>query len=416
MAHTRIEIPRAPFTRAHRVIDAVSVATLFLAAFFLYRFNLRFLAPVTFHTNDVIFGADTAQTLDAIGRATFDDDMWKHLLFSVTMNPIVRGIARLLSADMQRATVITLAALGAANVAGTFVLLARHVSSQPLAFLLAVLYGVCFSNLVIFSVPETYALSNLMILAYLAILLRIRSRLSSANSLILAGAAGVGSLFNPPLLSLMTIHLALMLVNSPRSWRRWAGTAAANFALAGGLFLAANISVRGWAFFDYSRTYARQWASVRNLLSPGNVLAVGLDFVVYSVAAPVGQLTSALGWRDFRGFFSSFFRFVTLAMVLAGAVVSYQGLLARWRQGDRLGLCLTAWITLMVIFYTYFDPREAMLYSSQVLLPLGLVFASSYQMLKLRPTPKAVALTLAIAWLAINNVTTILSRLPTVRP
>jgi hypothetical protein len=61
------------------------------------------------------------------------------------------------------------------------------------------LYGVLFSNLVFFSIPETYSLANVGILVFFLLIIRCRGEITKKRAIILGVASGVGALANPPL-------------------------------------------------------------------------------------------------------------------------------------------------------------------------------------------------------------------------
>jgi hypothetical protein len=64
---------------------------------------------------------------------------------------------------------------------------------------------------------------------------------------------------------------------------------------------------------------------------------------------------------------------------------------------------LLSWMVLMTLFYTYFNPREAMLYSSQILLPLTFVLALAFETVRVRAPIKYGVVATACALLALNN-------------
>ena len=57
--------------------------------------------------------------------------------------------------------------------------------------------------MILFSIPETYVLTDLMILIYLYCLIRFKSDLTLKKTILLSVIIGLGSLSNPPLLLLL---------------------------------------------------------------------------------------------------------------------------------------------------------------------------------------------------------------------
>jgi hypothetical protein len=293
-----------------------------------------------------------------------------------------------------------LALLSALGVTGAFLLLKSYFSSARLALLFACLYAFFFSNLVIFSIPETYSMSNLTILLYLSYLLRVRGSLAGRDSLVLSVLAGFAALFNAPLLSLMAIHLVSMLRRVEP--KRWALLAVSNAALGALVFLLGNFLINGWAFISFYTDYTSSWASIGNLLDIGSVASVVVDFFFYSVLSPTRHPHGTWGWQGLSGYWSS-----PLGAVLFPLLAIYicYGIFAaiKHHKSHPLAGSLLAWMVLMTLFYTYFNPREAMLYSSQILLPLTFVLALAFETVRVRERIKYGVVATACALLALNN-------------
>ena len=150
----------------------------FAVGFAIFYWNQRFLAGIVYGKNDIVFGADTRDTFRSLREINFDNDIKKHILFSLTLTPVVTFFRSLLSVSFQRSLRITFALVAGLNVAGVFYLLRKNNKHVTISLLITLLYAFCFSNLVIFSIPETYQMSNLLILLYLAALFSLRDRLN----------------------------------------------------------------------------------------------------------------------------------------------------------------------------------------------------------------------------------------------
>ena len=379
----------------------VLTASVFFTAFLFFLFNLWFWSPVTFHTRPIMFGADSKNLIEELGQVkSSDNDFFKHPFFYLTAYPLVHAFQWVPFLDEHSSKLLILALLSALCVMGAFLLLKSYFSSTRLALLFACLYAFFFSNLVIYSIPETYSMSNLTILLYLSYLLRVRGSLNGRNSLVLSLLAVFASLFNAPLLSLMIIHLVLLLRRF--DFKRWATLAAVNVALGALVFLLVDSLIHGWAFLSLYRDYASTWVSIRNLLDMGSVATVIIDFFFYSVLSPTGQLPSSLGWQDLSGYWRS--PLGTVLFPLLASFICY-GLFAaiKHHKSHPLAGSLLSWMLLMTLFYTYFNPREAILYSSQILVPLSFILALAFETIRVRVRIKYGVMATGCALLALNN-------------
>jgi hypothetical protein len=380
---------------------AILAACIFLMAILFFYGNLSYLSQQTFVRNNDIFGADTADTVDAMRQLTFGGDMRKHLFFSVSTFPLVRILQKVFAVSQDSSIRLVLALLGALNVTGVFLLLKYYFTSMFTALAFTFFYAFCFSNLVLFSIPETYAQSNLMTLIYFAILIRVRDSLNWSNSIILSLLAGLAALYNPALLSLIIMQIILSFRQS--SLKRRFALAMVNTAVGGLLFLSVNYLIQGKGFVKFFWSYSSTWASLSNLLDLKKIAGVAVNFFFYSISSPVDHLPAKLGLHDLSGYLQSPLRlillFVVISCILCGTILAIS------RRGKNRGLALSslAWMLAMILFYTYFNPQESLLYSSQVLLPLLLIMANTFETIQLRPLLKYCAMMLVCVLLAINN-------------
>jgi hypothetical protein len=382
-------------------------ATVFLAtgvllsSFFFFLHNIWFLSSTTYAHPGLIFGADTVEVVHAMRQVTFRDDMKKHLLFSATVAPLVSAFQHVPGISEDRSIALVLALLGALNIVGAFLLLRSLFLSTPMAALFSSLHAFFFSNLVIFSVPETYALSDLTILLYLSVLLKVRDSLNWRNCTVLSSLAGLASLYNPPLLSLMVIHIYLLWRQS--KVRDWARLGAMNLAVGALIFLAANYLTQGWAFLSFLSAYSGRWGSALNLLDIRLFSDVLADFLFYSVSSPIRHLPAALGWQGISGYLDSWLGILLLPLQLTFICYAAYVSVSRSSQNRWLYVGLLAWIFLMILCYTYFNPGEAMLYSSQILLPLLIILVNAFETIRARAPYKYLAVSIFGGMLAINN-------------
>lgn len=378
--------------KGRRIFLALSI---FMLALGFYYFNQHLLTPIALNAQDVIFGSDTQEIVEALLHPTFENDMRKHVLFSVTLAPVIQWLDALPMLSALRAMRLVLAGLAALNVLGVF-LVAQAENRTPEAVLFTMLYAFSFANLVVYSIPETYAMSNLMIMAYLLAVYVLRDRLDGRHSLGLSALAGLAALYNTPLLSLAGIHTLLRFGKMP-FWR-WVLSGLGNLALAGGILLGVNLLVYGTDIFSFWRGYSSQWASSLNLLNPGYVGTVLVDFFLFSIASPVQHLPFGLGWQNWPAYWQT--PSGALLGLLVPAVLGI-GLITACQKRNPFDLALLAWVGVMTLFYIYFNPLEAMLYASQILAPLMIVLSRAFQSLPVLARVRRgilMLLVMALAW------------------
>lgn len=345
--------------------------SLFLASFVFYLMNLLHLSPVFFATNHgPFFGADTRDIANNMRVPTLHMDMRKHLLFSVVTESLVDVVRLVFRLTEDRAIMVSLGLLSAANVTFAWWILHRFVTSVALATVLAITYGLTFSNIVFFSIPETYSLSNWFILVYFALLLAMKNTGSWGSAVILGASAGVASLFNPTLLS-------LSLVGVLYRWR-WGELKAVIGYGALTLFVALLVCILPYAYVhgmenvEYVANYTESWASIDNLFNAREVALVSASFLLFSVVRPFTELTEVIELNHLLGYLQNPLAMVTLFFYLG---ISIAAIGQAIRHSDRLVWPIFIWFGVMLTFFIYFNPRESLLYSSQVLFPLALLVA-----------------------------------------
>lgn len=381
------------------VSDALTV---FLIAFLIICLNFQFLSQFTLiGKNDVIFEADTHDSAKSTHNVIYNRDMWKHLLFSATLSPIRNLIENILTTSLSRSIVITFSILSAFNVMGVFLLLKKIFSSTRFVSLLTGVYTFFFSNLVLFSIPETYSLSNLMILIYLSILICVYKQLNWLYSFILSIISGIAALYNPPLFSLIIIHLFLLI--KKLKFRDWILLVISNLLIGLIIFFSIYYQIHGNEFIPYLLNYSNKWASLENFLYPKKILTVLVNFFFFSILSPVNYLPNRLGWGDFLTYLKSPIGVCLFFFIFCLLCSSVYFVLTKKTDTQRLLISFLIWISMMFLFYIYFNPEESLLYSSQILLPLILIMANAFEDLKSKPNLKYAILLILFVLLGINN-------------
>jgi len=395
---TRLLVAARARYQAHSHI--ILPLAIFAMTSLLYGFNVRLFSPLTFSSDGIVVG-DTKEVVRHMRQLSFDGDMMKHSLFSATTAPLVGLLQDATSVSQSEAIVLVLAMVAALNITGVFILLRTFFSAAGPAFLFTFVFAAFFSNLVLFSIPETYALSDLLILLYLSVLLRVGRKSSWPTSLGLSLLAALASLYNPPLLSLMTIHMVLFYNRSKRG--PWIRSSLANLALGGLFYLSMNLLIHGSAFLGYLSDYGGRHFSPLNLLHWSNMTNVFVNFFMYSILSPVGYLPGYLRLQDFSGYLQAPLRCLLLIIlesaVFGGIVVA----VTRQTNHRRLAVSLLSWILLMLVFYTCYTPRDATLWSLQILLPLMIILAIAFNTIQIRPWVKSGAVLVVSALVAVNN-------------
>jgi hypothetical protein len=396
-----------PAARAERFAraDVGAAAALGLLSFGLYLAAAWHLAPYLGALDHRSFGGDTATSARAMLHPAFE---WKHPLFSPVTWPLVALLQGLLGLSPDASVRVVLALLAAANVILMYALLRRFVTSRLLSIWFSVLYALLGVNLLIFGIPETYSTSNLAILAYLLAFAAVRHRVAARDATTLGALAGIASLCNPPLLSLLGIHT--LYAARRRGLRAAAAPGVRSLLVALAVFAAANVLTHAVAsgdplwFLERSTGYAERYASWSHFADLRAVATVGGVFLLSSVIAPMSTFLQRPSGHEMAAYLGS-----------PGAalfVLVYAGwglyVVARCIGGrDVLGACLMAWIAGLLLFYVYWNPPTATRFSPQILAPLTLVLARPFAS-HARGHPAAYAtLGAASGFLAVHNLVTV---------
>jgi hypothetical protein len=354
----------------------LALSLIFLICFFaMYTYSQRQTSGFIYWFDDWVFYADGSGSYDHMKEISFDGNMWRHPLYPLIVSPLMIGIKAVFGFGNRQAAKVVVALLAALNVALFFILLHYCLREKIIAFVFTCLYGVLFSNLVFFSIPETYSLANLGILVFFILVIRFRRDITKKRAVTLGVAAGVGALVNPPLgLLLVSVYvLCLRRLAWHPGLRRciWATLTALL------VYLGANFLLFGLDYLDKSQKLANRWATVANFFEPMNWLNVGVSFFVYAVVSPLDELKRSIGLEDFSGYFQAPLKVLVFAVFIGFLIFAIYRLVRRG-AGD-LVLTSAAWLAVLSIFHLYFNPREALLYSCQALGPfmliLGRVFA-----------------------------------------
>ena len=341
--------------------DVLVVLALLVGASSLYLYMAVQLEDVVFNRTNAIFGSDTTEIARAMRWFNFRGDMAKHLLFSPVLSTLVKALSAVLPTSEAHSMFLAVALLGGSNVGLAFVALRSLGAARSLAGVWAAVYAMFFWNVVLFSIPETYVLSNLLILTYLAILFHVVHRPARSVSVGMGVLAGIAALANPPLLLLSVVH---PIVRARELGLRGASRLLVLDALAASLvFTITSLLVFGDSFPWNLLDRGLPQASVLHFVQPRQGATVLSSFLLFSVISPTASLPSRLSAGDLAHYFNSALGTGLVAVYGAGLLATAARLV---RQRDGIDYALIVWALLMGGFYTYFNPQEAILYAGQV--------------------------------------------------
>jgi hypothetical protein len=382
------------------------IAPLFLLMFVFYLCSLLRMHSLLAGREHMFF-SDVREITDTMRQVTFRGDMVKHLLFSATTSPLVRLIKILTPLEEDQAILVVIALLASANVVAAYATLKLFLQEERLALLFSVFFGFSFTLLVHFSFPETYVLTVLVIIMYFYFLIKFRHRPALKSTAVLFLITALAPLYNPPL-------LLLLISTSYVYYQHFSRKKFLAVSLANGLFVAGVVSVpyiiipalvlphTKWAaLYDirYPIEYMKFWGSFSHFLSLKIVANTAGNFLFFSLISPFRELKPP---SNFLVNFKSYFGTVISTLSLA-AYAGWLGLtgLRLFKRRDRVIDSSLLLILMLMIFYIYFFPRGALLYSTQVVFPLVLVFSWAINGLALKR--KYVFSVVFLAMVVINN-------------
>lgn len=380
---------------------------IFLLFVGVYYLSNRYIWDTVSQTQDTIFGSDTMETLENIQKISFNDDTKKHMLFSATLSPISKSIQEVLGISQNKSIRLTLAIMASLNIAGVFLFFRKFSSSILLSLLFVVFYSLCFSNFVIYSIPETYSVSNLFILIYIGTIIALRKPLTVYSSMLLSVIAGIASLYNPVLLSLIVIQIAMIFFQ--RDWKHWVMISLSNLTIGTIIYFFVGYLMFATQFFDFVTSYANRYASLNNYLDIKSISNVFSNFYFFSILSPHHYLSASLELNDWLGYGDSFLTIIVIILIGIFLLYGIFVLVTNKSKNREFVLTLFLWTVLLALFYVYFNPKEAILYSSQVLLPLLIIFIHAFKTIKWKLPLKYAIFIFCLLVITHTNVTAFLN-------
>lgn len=352
----------------------ITLVLIFLLSFGLYANNAFHFETTIHQIGKGPLGTDTRTSAGKMSHLMYP---WKHPLFSVTTTPLVNLLKVVFSLSSEQAILLVVALIAAVNIMLAYLILEEFIVPPLLAAWFSGIYALLFSNLIIFSVPETYATSNLAILVYLWVFLRKRDHLARREALTLGALVGIASLFNPPLLSLWVIHTLYSC--SRNGFQEAVRLGSLSLLVAGLLFLVPHVLleplVHQRPFLSHTQGFVARHASSERFLEWRPMASVLLSFLWYSVALPIDARVTEPFPEYFTGYFASPAKMIFLAIYTVFMLAVF---VRATQEKNPLVIALSGWMGVMILFYLYFNPPGALLYSPQILFPLTLILAQGF--------------------------------------
>lgn len=322
-------------------------------------------------------GGDTYNGAEAFTKLKYE---WKHPL----MSPVTAGSTALFGSlpalTHKMALSCAVALLAALNVGLVCLVLLRLTGTATVAVPGSVLYALLFANLNGLAITDSYVVSSLTIGLFFLLWLAPGRNAPGTSSWRLALAAAAAGLANVPLLSLAGLPVARALLHRELAWatRRAVVVAGGAVGLTGAVVGIHSLLKWGsvGAYFTRSSGYTASYGDVGRIVDVGSLLDVLCAFLLFAMAAPVSAVPGKLGHEAARFYLDGPTGWIGMAIVGACLSCAAASLAGRWW---RVALPLAAWITALGLFYAFFNPVDAMLYSIQaqaalaVLVVLGIV-------------------------------------------
>jgi hypothetical protein len=166
------------------------------------------------------------------------------------------------------------------------------------------------------------------------------------------------------------------------------------------IFMSSYIIAFGSDTLNEILQFGEKYASLTHFVNLNAIINVFGSFLLCSIIGPPKRLSDYLNFvEEFPRYFHSITGSFLILMCIFIFFLLFYFII---KERDLIQDCSILFIFLMIIFYLYFNPIEAILYSSQVLFPLTLIF--SYVTSKIELNNKHMILIILIIILFINNI------------
>lgn len=362
----------------------------------------RFIDPFAVVSQKGPLGGDTFGGAEIFLKLKYE---WKRPL----MGPVVwaaTSLFRLIpGVAPPTAMALGLALLATLNMALAYLAACRLTSQRTLALLATACYALFLSTLVGLSITDSYTVSSLAVLLVLYVWLGDPSPSDLRGCLRLGAAIGLAGLCNMPLLALAALPVIHALLGGElvRALRQAMVVGAMAAAMVAAVVLIHAELKHGTpgAYLARSSEYNARYADPERLLEPEAHARVGAAFFAFAIAAPEPSVPGrGLEAEDIWDYLAGPGGLAGLAAVIAVNGLAAAAILGRHR---RFALPILAVLGAITIFYVYFNPPDAMLYSIQLRPVLFVLMALGALSLPLTPRRSRLVLVVLMTLLAMRN-------------
>jgi hypothetical protein len=143
--------------------------------------------------------------------------------------------------------------------------------------------------------------------------------------------------------------------------------------------------------------------SLNHFINYKSILNVLSNFLFFTIISPVNELSKSISSRALMGYFTPM-RLPLFIFYCLCLFVTIKNIL---KEKSVMIEALLLWLLANALFYLYFSPHEAMIWSVQIVFPLILLFHDAFCRIKLKN--KHVIIMLFIIAVMINNLITVYS-------
>ncbi|WP_147417596.1 hypothetical protein [Sphingomonas cavernae] len=356
---------------------AVLCALVLMAAIFCLSFTRLEFSREAIGTNNCVLGADTASYARALAHQKYSGLKPRKHPLAVAL---VSGIARpLIAMGMSAASAASVAlALIQAIAAGLiFAFLRRLHAGSVMAMLLAGLALSAFGTITIFGVVETYGVTIMAVALACLVFTMLAPHVTRAPWLTAAGAGAAGAvvgLANPPALAFLLVHTGMAWRHARGSWIRRLGlTLLVPAAIASICAMLPAIVFDPVSGLLWQEQYLQRYAALSNFTDPRILQDYLASFFLFAFVAPIEHVQCRYVAADAAALFADPMR----AAALVGSYAIYLTGIVRGLAGAQRPLVLASLgcVAVLFVFYLFFNPDEALLYSSQWTLALPIAAA-----------------------------------------
>lgn len=385
-------------TRPRTVQDWLVALALFLGVALLSLVRLR-AAYAAVEVNNCILGADAATYFNALAEGNYLAlRVHKHTAAVVATALFAWPLAAL-GVEPLLAGMLALATIQGLAAAMIFALLRRHFCVTAGAAVLTVFVVAAFGTMTLFGIAETYG-ATLACIAAACLLFGEVAPLARRWPLYAAIAAGLAAALpafaNAPALAFVPVYAAFAM---PYMRSRPLGQKLLQLVLpavlAVGISMVPALVAEGIAGAYWQADYLGRFASWSNFTDRGILVDFAASFLAFSWVGPLDWLQCRFLANDLLRLAAQPLRLATLTLTLG---VLGAGLVRALRGPMRLvSLAKLMAAVLLALFYLFFNPEEALLYSPQWILAVVLAAAPGIAGSRVLVTATAIAAGLMLA-------------------